>query len=179
MDCGDTGGEPAFSAEKTRNRSQKERNRERGELWTLLFFSKYFIEVWLIFSVGLISASQQSDSVLHIQKYIYFFLFFFMWFMTGYLIYFLMLCSRTLLFIFLCVPNSESSTPPHPSTWQPHVLALFGCGWTFISPANGKIPWYLPKEGKRTKNYAGSRYLWESHIRAQADWWVSLTPPRF
>ena len=128
MDCGDTGGEPAFSAEKTRSRSQKERNRERGELWTLLFFSKYFIEVWLIFSVGLISASQQSDSVLHIQKYIYFFLFFFMWFMTGYLIYFLMLCSRTLLFIFLCVPNSESSTPPHPSTWQPHVLALFGCG---------------------------------------------------
>ena len=67
MDCGDTGGEPAFSAEKTRSRSQKERNRERGELWTLLFFSKYFIEVWLIFSVGLISASQQSDSVICIH----------------------------------------------------------------------------------------------------------------
>ena len=34
MDCGDAGGEPAFSAEKTRSRSQKERNRERGYLWT-------------------------------------------------------------------------------------------------------------------------------------------------
>jgi len=28
MDCGDAGGEPAFSAEKTRSRSQKERYRE-------------------------------------------------------------------------------------------------------------------------------------------------------
>ena len=120
MDCGDTGGEPAFSAEKTRSRSQKERNREREELWTLLFFSKYFIEVWLIFSVGLISASQQSDSVIHIQKYIYiFFLFFFMWFMTGYLIYFLMLCSRTLLFIIPLCPQLRvlhSPTPFHMAT---------------------------------------------------------------
>ena len=56
MDCGDAGGEPAFSAEKTRSRSQKEINRERGELWTL-FFSKNFIEVWLIFSVALRSAA--------------------------------------------------------------------------------------------------------------------------
>ena len=83
MDCGDTGGEPAFSAEKTRSRSQKERNRERGELWIFFFFSKIFIEVWLIFSVALSSAAQQCDSVIHIQKYIFFFLFFFMWFMTG------------------------------------------------------------------------------------------------
>ena len=87
MDCGDAGGEPAFSAEKTRSRSQKERNRDRGELWALLFFSKNFIEVWLIFSVALIfsvvlifsSAAQQCDSVIHIQKYV----FFFMWSMTG------------------------------------------------------------------------------------------------
>ena len=81
MDCGDAGGEPAFSEEKTRSRSQKERNRERGELWALLFFSKNFIEVWLIFSVALIfsSAAQQCDSVIHIQKYV----FFFMWSMTG------------------------------------------------------------------------------------------------
>ena len=83
MDCGDAGGEPAFSAEKTRSRSQKERNRERGELWTLFFFSKNVIEVWLIFSVVLSFAAQQCDSVMHIQKYIFFFLFFFMWFMTG------------------------------------------------------------------------------------------------
>ena len=40
MDCGDAGGEPAFSAEKTRSRSQKKRNREWGALWTHLFFSK-------------------------------------------------------------------------------------------------------------------------------------------
>ena len=76
MDCGDVGGDPAFSEEKTRSRSQKERNRERGELWTLFFFSKIFIEVWLIFSVVLSSAAQQCDSVIHIQKYIFFFLFF-------------------------------------------------------------------------------------------------------
>ena len=41
MDCGDARGEPAFSAEKTRSRSQKERNRERGELGgTLVLFLK-------------------------------------------------------------------------------------------------------------------------------------------
>ena len=83
MICGDKGGEPVFSEEKTRSRSQQERNREIGELWTLFFFSKNFIEVWLIFSVALSSAAQQCDSVIHIQKYIFFFLFFFMWFMTG------------------------------------------------------------------------------------------------
>ena len=79
MDCGDAGGDPAFSEEKTRSRSQKERNRERGELWALFFFSKNFIELWPIFSVVLIYAAQQCDSVIHIQKYV----FFFMWSMTG------------------------------------------------------------------------------------------------
>ena len=83
MDCEDARGEPAFSAEKTRSMSQQERNRERGELWTLFFFPKNFIEVWQNFSVALSSAAQQCDSVIHIQKYIFFFLFFFMWFMTG------------------------------------------------------------------------------------------------
>ena len=83
MDCGDARGEPAFSAEKTRSRSQKERNRERGELWTLFFFSKNYIEVRLIFSVVLSSAALQYDSVIHIEKYILFFLVFFLWFMTG------------------------------------------------------------------------------------------------
>ena len=83
MICGDEGGEPAFSEEKTRSRSQQERNTEIGELWTLFFFSKNFIEVWLIFSIVFSSAAQQCDSVIHIQKYIFFFLFFFMWFMTG------------------------------------------------------------------------------------------------
>ena len=43
MDCGDVGGDPAFSEEKTRSRSQKERNRER-ELWALLFFSKILLK---------------------------------------------------------------------------------------------------------------------------------------
>ena len=114
MDCGDTGGEPAFSAEKTTSRNQKERNREWGELWTHLFFSKNFIEVCLIFSVALSSAAQQCDSVIHIQKYILFFLLFFMWFMTGYLIYFLILDSRTLFFIiplYSQLPVLHSDTP--------------------------------------------------------------------
>ena len=46
------------------------------------FFSKNFIEVWLIFSVALSSAAQQCDSVIHIKYF--FFLFFFMWFITEY-----------------------------------------------------------------------------------------------
>ena len=112
MDCGDAGGEPIFSAEKTRIRSQKERNRER-ELWTLFFFSKIFIEVWLTFSVALSSTAQQCDSVIHIQKYIFFSLFFFRQFMTGYLISFLMLFSRTLFIIplYLELPVLPSPTP--------------------------------------------------------------------
>ena len=83
MDCTEAGGEPPFFADKTKSGSQKERNRERGELWTLFFFSKKIIEVWLIFSVVLSSAAQHCDSVIHIWKYIFFFLFFLMWFMTG------------------------------------------------------------------------------------------------
>ena len=99
MDCTDAGGEPPFFADKTKSGSQKERNRERGERWTLFFFSKKIIEVWLIFIVVLSSAAQHCDSVIHIWKYIFFFLFFLMWFMTGWLLYFLILYSRTLLFI--------------------------------------------------------------------------------
>ena len=71
MDCTDAGGEPPFFADKTKSRSQKERNRERGELWTLFFFSKKIIEVWLIFSVVLSSAALQCDThkkcVIHIK----------------------------------------------------------------------------------------------------------------
>ena len=122
MDCEDAGGEPAFSAEKTKSRSQKERNRERGELWTLFFFSKNFIEVWLIFNIALSSAAQECDSVIHIQKYIFFFLSFFMWFMTGYLILFLMLYSRTLLFII------TTPSPPLPHT-LPHGYLM---SWPFL-----------------------------------------------
>ena len=40
------------------------------------FFSKNFIELWLIFSVALRSAAQQSDSVIHIQKHIIFLILF-------------------------------------------------------------------------------------------------------
>ena len=116
MDCEDAGGEPAFSAEKTKSRSQKERNRERGELWTLFFFSKNFIEVWLIFNIALSSAAQECDSVIHIQKYIFFFLSFFMWFMTGYLIFFLMLYSRTLLFFIPLFHQLPVLHSPHPSS---------------------------------------------------------------
>ena len=75
-DCGDARGGPAFLVKKTRSRSQEERNREWGELWNLLFFSKHCIEVWLIFSVTLSSAAQQCDSVIHIKIYILFLILF-------------------------------------------------------------------------------------------------------
>ena len=76
MDCGDAGGEPAFSAKKKRSRNQKERNRERGELWTLFFFSKIFIEVWLTFSVALSSAALRCDCYTHREIYILFLILF-------------------------------------------------------------------------------------------------------
>ena len=53
---------------------RKETRRER-ELWTLFFFSKIFIEVWLTFSVALSSTAQQCDSVIHMQKYMHIFFF--------------------------------------------------------------------------------------------------------
>ena len=46
-------------------------------------FLKNHIEVWLIFSVVLSSATQQCDSVIRIKN-IFSFLFFFMWFITEY-----------------------------------------------------------------------------------------------
>ena len=146
MDCGDAGGEEAFSAEKTRSRSQKKRNREWGELWTHLFFSKKLFEVWLIFSVALSSAAQQCDSVIHIKCI--FSYSFFMWFNTEYWIQFLMLYSRTLLFFIPLFPQLPVLHSPHPSSWQPHVLALFGFGWTLTSPAAEKTPLILTKRGK-------------------------------
>ena len=134
MDCADAGGKPAFFEEKTRSRSQKERNRDRGELWALLFFSKNFIEVWLIFSVALSSAAQECDSVIHIQKYIFFFLFFFVWFMTGYLMYILMLFSRTLLFIIPLYRQLPVFPSPTPFLMATSCLGLF---WLWM---NSHIP---------------------------------------
>ena len=62
---------------------RKETGSEGNFGHTCSLLNNYF-EVWLIFSVELSSTAQQCDSVIHIQKYI----FFFMWFMTGYLILF-------------------------------------------------------------------------------------------
>ena len=108
MDCGDAGGEPAFSAEKTKSRSQKKRNREWGELWTHCSFLNNYIEVWLIFSVALSSPAQQCDSVIHIE------IFFSNSFSCGLSlnIDYSSLCSTVGLccFSFLCFPISQSST---------------------------------------------------------------------
>lgn len=90
-----------------------------------------------------------------------------------------MLYRRTLLFFIPLFPNYHSSPPPYPSSWQPHVLDLFGFGWTLISPDAVKTPWYLPKEGNKTKNCAWSGYCGESPVRSHADWCVSLAPPGF
>ena len=87
-----------------------------------------FIEVWLIFRVALRSAAQQCDSVIHIQKYIFFFLYFLMRFITGYLIYFLMLYSRTLWFIIPLYPQLPVLPSPTPSLMTTSCQALFGCG---------------------------------------------------
>ena len=53
------------------------RRKETGrENYRHFFFSKIFIEVWLTFSVALSSTAQQCDSVIHIQKYIFFLILF-------------------------------------------------------------------------------------------------------
>ena len=59
------------------NKEQEPEGKKQGEreLWTLFFFSKIFIEVWLTFSVALSSTAQQCDSVIHMQKYIHIFFF--------------------------------------------------------------------------------------------------------
>ena len=86
-----------------------------------------------------------------------------------------MLYSRTLLFFIPLFPQLPVLHSPHPSSWQ-HDLGLFGFGWTLISPAAEKTPWYLPKEGNKTKNCAESGYWGESLVRAHANWCVFGTP---
>ena len=76
MDCGDAGGKPAFSAEKTEQESEGKKQGVRRAMDTLVLFKKNYIETWLIFIVALSSAAQQCDSVIHTKIYI--FLLFFM-----------------------------------------------------------------------------------------------------
>ena len=113
---------------------RKETGRE--ENYGHSFFSKNYIEVWLIFSVVLSSAALQYDSVIHIEKYILFFLVFFLWFMTGQLIYFLMLFSRTLLFRIPQYPQH----PVHPSA-TPFLIST-SCLGPFWLWMNSHIPCY-------------------------------------
>ena len=78
----------------------------------------YIFKLKLIYNAVLISAVQQSDSVIHIYSFLYSFP---LWFIIGYYcIWFPVLYSRTLLFIHsiyttlhLLIPNSQSiPTPP-------------------------------------------------------------------
>ena len=127
MDCGDAGREPAFSTEKTRSRSQKGKNREWGELWTCSFFSKNYIELWLILSFALSSAAQQCDSVIHIKN-IYSFSYSFSCGLSLNIEYSSLRSTvRLCCFSFLCFPNSQSSTHhtlPHSNlmSWPSLVL---------------------------------------------------------
>ena len=147
MDRGNAGGEPAFSAEKTRaGVRRKETGIEENNGHS--FFSKNFIEVWLIFSVALSSAAQECDSVIHIQKYIFFFLFFFVWFMTGYLMYILMLFSRTLLFIIPLYRQLPVFPSPTPFLMATSCLGLFWLWMNSHIPCLGENPLILTKRGK-------------------------------
>ena len=111
--------------------SRKETGREENYGHSF-FFSKNFIEVWLIFNIALSSAAQECDSVIHIQKYIFFFLSFFMWFMTGHLLYFLMLYSRTLWFITPLYPQLQDLPSLTPFLMATSYLGPFGCGYSHI-----------------------------------------------
>ena len=176
MDCGDAGGEPAFSAEKTRNRSQKERNRDWGELWTHFFFLKKLY--WSVANFQCcFKFSCTTVWLSYTHKKVHIFLFFhviYHWILNSFLCSTVGLCC----FSFLCFPNSQSST--HRTLPHGNLISWpSGFGWTLIFPAAEKTPWYLAKEGNKTKNCAGSGYWGESPVRAHADWCVSLTPPGF
>ena len=100
----------------------------------LLLFSKNCVEVWLIFSVTLSSAAQQCDSLIHIKN-IHSFSYSLSCGLSLDIEYSSLYSTVGLCFIsFHCFPNSQSSLPLYPSSWQLHVLALFGCRWTLIYP---------------------------------------------
>ena len=126
MDCEEAGGEPAFFAEKTSSRSQKERNRKWEELWTHLFFSKK-----LYWSVANLQCSIKFFCTAMWISYTYKNIFFSYSFSYGLslnieyssLCYTVGLCC----FSFLFFPNSQSSTHhtfPHGNlmSWPSLVL---------------------------------------------------------
>ena len=124
MDCGDAGGEPAFSAEKTRSRSQKERNREWGELWTHFFFSKKLywsvanLQCCITFCCTAVWLSYTHKNI--------FFSYYFSWDLSLNIEY-SFLCSTEGLccFSFFCFPTT---TPPLPRT-LPHGNLM---SWPFL-----------------------------------------------
>ena len=89
-------------------------------------------EVQLIYNVALISAIQQSDSVIHL--YIFFFIFFSIVIYHGILIQFFVLYNRALLFIhpiynslYLLTSISHSNPPPPPSPLGNHKSVPYDC----------------------------------------------------
>ena len=89
-------------------------------------------EVQLIYNVALISAIQQSDSVIHL--YIFFFIFFSIVIYHGILIQFFVLYNRALLFIhpiynslYLLTSISHSNPPPTPSPLGNHKSVPYDC----------------------------------------------------
>ena len=100
-------------------------------LLIFFFWKKNLIEIQLIYNVVLISAVQQSDSVIHIYLFLCSFP---LWFIVGYLMQFSILYSRALLFshsidnsLHLLIPNIHSIPPPPPLSWQPQICSL--CVW--------------------------------------------------
>ena len=71
------------------------------DFWLFEICKNVLIEVYLIYNIVLVSGIQQSDLVIHICIYLYSFCISFpLWFITRFLIWFLMLYSKTLLFIY-------------------------------------------------------------------------------
>ena len=76
-------------------------------------------------------------------------------------------------FSFLCFPNSQSST--HHTLSHGNLMSWSSLVFDeLISPAAEKTPWYLSKEGNKTKNCAGSGYWGDSPVRPHTDLCVSL-----
>ena len=77
----------------------------------------------------------------------------------------------------LIIPNSQSSPPHTPAKLQPHALALFGLDEPSYPQLLRKSPDTYQKREIKPRSMPGLDIEEGVAVSAQADWFVSLTPP--
>ena len=137
-----------------------------------MFFLKYNIEVWLIFSVALRSAAQQSDSVYTHKKYLFLFHVLYQWILNI-----VPYTLQNFVAFPSYFPKSQSSahhTLPYVNlmSWPSLVLDELSYPLLLRKPLDTYQKWEI-------KSWARSVYWGESLVRAHADLCMSLTSPGF